>query len=1010
MLRGRVRWRCDASFKASLKASLNLPKTSFPLNPKPAAVEPCFAPRLSSGHYKAQVASRAGAEAFVLHDGPPYANGELHMGHFLNKVLKDVINRWKLLQGYRVHYVPGWDCHGLPIELKALEALGADAAADLAPLELRKAAAECARHAIRAQREAFLRWGVMADWDHAYTTMQPAYEAAQLGVLRGMLQRGLIHRGERPVHWSPVMRTALAEAELEYERGHVSTAAYIRFGAAPASPLAAALQLEEGVGALIWTTMPWTIAANQALCVNPTFVYAPMQWLLVAESRVEAVAAALGAEVVQRGAGLAGRDLAGMEWEHPLSRRRVPMLCGAHVTDDSGTGLVHTAPGHGDVDFAVGKAHGLHIASPVDERGCFTTGTAEAAPFAGLPVLGEGNVAVLEALRGRGALLASAPYTHSYPYDWRSKTPIIFRTTAQWFVDLEKVRQPALRALEDVNMVPPNDRLGAFVRGRNEWCLSRQRVWGVPLPAFYHVETGEALLTDEVVAHVQELVRERGANCWWELDAAELLPPSLQSQASLYRKGTDTLDVWFDSGCSWSAVLPSVSSASGTAATETEPRVLADVYLEGSDQHRGWFQSSLLTHVGVHGGGAPYRNILTHGFVVDEKGNKMSKSRGNVLNPTDLIGDSRSFAPKPDAILPKAERKKLHAAMPVYGVDVLRLWVAMVDWKSNNVAVGHTVLQKTRDVYHRLRNSCRFMLGNLNDFDPDKHSLPLEKMRLLDRYMLHQLGEYLGEVEAGYNTFNPSRVIASVVNFAAYEMSSEYFDRVKDRLYCGAADGESRRAVQTVLHETRRHFLMSIAPVLPFLVEELQHHRHSTVAPTDAGELPYSPSVFEDQWSGARREWMLPQLAESMRLILSAKREVTKALHQAQLAKRLKSTAEALVLLQVDGGSELHKALELVGSEINDLFLVCGCRVESSASLDAHDSIAPEKEGAQQVFHGETVVIGEQRDRPSKLRVTIYAGNAPKCGRCWRHVPEFLEAGDGGSHGGWTYRGCACHR
>lgn len=661
---------CTASSSAQrTKATLSLPTTTFPLHPKHAVNEPVLAPRLADSHYKRQAelhAAEPPEAEFVLHDGPPYANGELHMGHFLNKTLKDMINRWMLLRGRRIRFTPGWDCHGLPIELRALQLAGATAAHTLPPLQILEQAAACALEAIEAQRASFMRWGIMGDWSRPYTTMQPEYEAAQLGVLEAMLGRGLIVRGERPVHWSPASRTALAEAELDYVDGHTSSAAYIAFSLLP-SPSASATvtQQLEGASLVIWTTTPWTVPANQAVCASADLVYAlvevggrvqsasdnatgdeapggaagtPVEGrrLLVAEARVDALQEALGRQLSVR-ATLPGSQLAGHTCVHPLSSRHVPLLFGDHVTDTAGTGLVHTAPGHGPEDFALGSAHGLPAACPVDETGTFVPLTYEAAPFAGLFVLTEGNQAVLDALERNGALLCVSPYVHRYPYDWRSKTPVIFRTTPQWFVQLDELREEALAALADVSMLPASGRgrLEAFVRGRSEWCLSRQRSWGVPLPAFYHRQTGEALLTEETVAHVRALVAEHGSNCWWQMSESELLPPRLRGEAGVWAKGTDTLDVWFDSGTSWSAVT----------APHERPRgaPLADLYLEGSDQHRGWFQSSLLTHAGARpAGGAPYGSILTHGFVVDERARRCPSPSATSSSPPSSSRGSRS--------------------------------------------------------------------------------------------------------------------------------------------------------------------------------------------------------------------------------------------------------------------------------------------------------------------------------------------------------------------------------
>ena len=1046
------------------------------------------------------------------------------MGHFLNKVLKDIINRWMMINGRRVLYKPGWDCHGLPIEMRALQLAddGPGLAAD--PLQLRAAAAACAREALAAQKASFERWGVMADWDAPYHTMQPAYEAAELGVLRSLLRQGLVYRGRRPVHWSPATQTALAEAELEYPEGHASTAAYVGFRLLPprdeaaANIAAAAAGETDEVVVPVWTTTPWTIPANQAVCAHEEIEYTIAtvarpagtataasalealetasaeqgmevarlkreqaaketiaaavaellrrkaavqakrdqvgggigggdglgdsggavrlgegQQLLVATARLEALEAALGVRLHVRRT-LRGAELHGYSCAHPLSGRPVPLLCAAHVTDGAGTGLVHTAPAHGPEDFGVGEAHRLPLECAVDETGVFTTAVHEAAPFAGLPVLGEGNGAVLRALRERGALLATERHEHRYPYDWRSKTPVIFRTTPQWFVRLDALQERALRALQAVDMEPPASRarLEAFVKGRKEWCLSRQRSWGVPLPAFYHAETGEALLTDETVAHVQGLVARHGTDVWWRLSEAELLPPSMAKEAHLWRKGSDTLDVWFDSGCSWAAVMPGMR---------------ADVYLEGSDQHRGWFQSSLLTRAGVAGEAAadaagepcevqleaeaaPYAAVVTHGFVLDEAGAKMSKSLGNVITPSQLIEGSASpegspapsetstegsavgaQAPEPEATgskQRKAKRKKRKAKgqdeLQPCGADVLRLWVALSDWRSD-VSLGATVLGKAREAHRRIRNSCRFLLGNLHDYEPTATPVPDATLRQYDRYVLHCLAQYCRAVEAAYGVYAFNRVMAAATSLCNDELSANYFVAAKDRLYCQRVDDPSRRAAQAVLHAALDTLVLSTAPVLPFLAEEVHAHRHR----------PAKASPFHVEWRElGPGDWLSPELACNWRLALAAKAEVSRLHHAAQQEKVLGSLGQTCVEVQASG--ELLAALRSLGPELNDALGSCAFRlIDAEAAVVENGSPTGgcASQAAQDgVVRGEALVVdpegGDGAAHP--LQLSLHPVDAPKCGRCWRHVPtEALDAGEGVQlSNGWTYRGCIC--
>ena len=1035
---------------ASIKSTLNLPQTTFPMHANPTKIEPPLLAKLCHEQYAWQ-ASQTSRAPFVLHDGPPYANGDLHMGHLLNKVLKDIFNRWMVLTGRRVHFRPGWDCHGLPIELKAVQqqqeqqAASADGEALHEPLRLRAAAAECAREAIALQRVAFQRWGIMADWERPYVTMAPEYEAAQLGVLRSMLRGGLVTRGLRPVHWSPATRTALAEAELEYQDAHVSVAAYVAFpllpagdgaGGSAARPPRLAALLDGGAGAVaapVWTTTPWTLPGNEAVCAHAELEYAlcavgdaeggdggggpaaeaaaAPAHVVVAAARIEELEQALGRRlaVVER---FAGTALDGLRCAHPLSGRPVPLLLAEHVTDSAGTGLVHTAPGHGPEDFAVGVSHALPPSCPVDAEGRFTAAVAEAAPFEGLEVLGEGGRAVLDALRARGTLLSAAEHAHRYPYDWRSKTPVIFRATPQWFCELSALQPTALASLDGVRMVPPagRQRLEAFVGGRASWCISRQRCWGVPLPAFYHARTGEALLNDATIAHAQKLVGERGSDCWWELSEAELLPPELQPQAAEWRKGTDTLDVWFDSGCSWAAVLGGGEGGGGGGGAP-----LADMYLEGSDQHRGWFQSSLLTHAAAGGTGAPYGAVVTHGFVLDEGGSKMSKSLGNVVTPRDLIDGPPPEAEAPpeaaaaeEAAPKKGKKRKQKKKQPKkgegapWGAEVLRLWVAMSDW-TRDVAVGDTVLSKAREVHRRCRNSCRFMLGNLYDYEP-AHAPPLAQLRRADRYALHVLAEYSDAVEADYRELALSRVTSSAAAFVSDELSAQYFDAAKDRLYCGAVDGASRRGAQFVLHEALGVVQLSLAPVLPFLAEEVEAHRPPALA--TAGTL-------QRGWRPAPREWLQPELAREWRLVRGAKAEVARLLHAALAAKAIGSTGDAVVELRAAAGGELHAALVAAGAELNDALSVGGSRVlELAAEVgdaedDAEEALAggPPLDGEVAAEYSRVVADGAAHG----LHVRVRPLGAPKCPRCWRHVPaDALGRGEGVVVDGWTLRGCVC--
>lgn len=787
---------------AAVSQKLCLPKTKFPLRINPSVHEPAIQKAADfEGLYRWQRERCNAKGTFTLHDGPPYANGEPHIGHALNKVLKDIVVRYKVLRGYRIHHRPGWDCHGLPIELKACKDLRLRGASTL---EIRRTAARYAWETIELQKDAFKRWGVLADWENPYFTMAPEFEANQIQVFREMFKKGCIYRGFKPVYWSPSSSTALAEAELEY-RTHTSRAIYLRFPLATPTTVGASSDHRHQVSALVWTTTPWTLLSNRAVCYNPSHQYCVVRWrhsdgteemLLVGAERVDVLRGILSAsgdddlEVVSV---VPGSSLAGVEYISPLEgggdagakERRRPFLPGGHVAAAEGTGLVHTSPAHGFEDYSVGVAHGLDLECLVDGEGKFAAKVGGA--YAGLSVLEAGTEAVISELRRSGLLVSESAHSHRYPYDWRTKKPIIIRATDQWFASVAALKAGAKAALAGVEMYPRTsvNRMLAMLDTRDDWCISRQRVWGVPIPVFYHKGTGEPLLTDESINHIGALVRQHGSGCWWELPVEKLLPPSMSAQADLYVRGSDTMDVWFDSGSSWASVL-------------AESGYVADMYLEGSDQHRGWFQSSLLTSVAVLGG-APYRRVVTHGFVLDGQGVKMSKSLGNVISPADVV-EGKGF-----------------------GTDVLRLWVASSDFTSD-VSVSDGILRQTNEVLQKVRNTCRFALGNLGDYDHARHSVPYRELSALDRYALHLLSRYCSEAHIAYDSLNFSKIYHLLVRLVPVDLSAFYFDVVKDRLYCESEGGRARRSTQTTLHHVLGCLTKSLAPIAPHLAEEIALH------------------------------------------------------------------------------------------------------------------------------------------------------------------------------------------
>ena len=910
-------------------------------------------------------------EIFTLHDGPPYANGSLHIGHALNKILKDIINRYQLQKGRKVHCIHGWDCHGLPIELKVIQSMKPEERASLTPLELRHKARDFALKAMQEQCASLKRWGVVGDWENSYLTLKPKYEAAQIGVFGQMVLKGYIYRGFKPVYWSPSSKTALAEAELEYPEGHTSRSLYAAFPITHIEP-SVFPKLKSFLPHLwvaIWTTTPWTIPANLAVAVNPDLTYTVVEisrkdaetqstlsafaslrdqnpkYLIVAADLVERLSATLGAQLTVK-ATLKGYELEHCKYRHTLCDRESPIVIGGdYVTTESGTGLVHTAPGHGQEDYQVGMRYGLPILSPVDADGNFTS---EAGQFAGLNVLGEGNAAVVRALEQAGSLLKEEPYVHKYPYDWRTKKPVILRATEQWFASVEGFRDAALQEIAHVQWIPAQgeNRITAMVAERSDWCISRQRSWGVPIPVFYDEETGEPLLNEETIARVQSIFAERGSDAWWEMSVEELLPEKYRNNGRKYRKGMDTMDVWFDSGSSWAAVLKQ----------RQELSYPADLYLEGSDQHRGWFQSSLLTSVATNGH-APYKTVLTHGYTVDEQGRKMSKSLGNGVDPAVVIDGGKNQKEEPP-----------------YGADVLRLWVSSVDY-SSDVPISKNILKQLADARNKIRNTARFLLGNLHDFDPSKDAVPYEQLPELDRYMLHRMTEVFTEVTQAFDKYQFFRFFQTVQNFCVVDLSSFYLDIAKDRLYISAANSFRRRSCQTVLQIAVENLAKAIAPVLCHMAEDIWQY------------LPYPTpykSVVESGWVKLEDKWHDPELAEVWQQRRFIRTEVNKVLEKARTEKAIGSSLEAKVLLFVPEQQLREKHLptpkldELVNSKnrVDELrYLFITSQVELINSPTALT-------GLKYSFQSDVLGIG------------VANADGKKCDRCWNysvHVGESTE-------------------
>ena len=948
--------RDAAEGRPSYKDTLNLLQTGFGMRANAIQREPELQGFWADQGIDLNLGLENSGAVFTLHDGPPYANGALHMGHALNKVLKDVINKYQVLRGRRVRFVPGWDCHGLPIELKVLQSMDQEQRQALTPIKLRKKAAAYARKQVEGQKKGFQRWGIWADWDQPYLTLQKEYESAQIRVFGEMVLKGHIYRGLKPVHWSPSSRTALAEAELEYPDGHTSPSVFVAFPAVELpTPLREALSAgginlpddSESLGnsfqVAIWTTTPWTLPANLAVSVNERLDYSLAddgsgRLLLVASDLIETLTATLGLPL-SRKLTVKGALLAGLIYRHPLFDRTSPVVIGGdYITTESGTGLVHTAPGHGVDDFHTGQKNGLPVLCPVDEAGTLTD---EAGPFAGLNVLKDANPAIINALEAAGALLKQEAYGHRYPYDWRTKKPTIFRATEQWFASVDGFRQQALDAIDDVQWTPASgrNRIEAMVKERGDWCISRQRTWGVPIPVFYHRSSGEVLLNADTLSHIETLIAEHGADVWWEQNEAELLPASYADEADQWRKGTDTMDVWFDSGSSWAAVSRQRDNLSYPA----------DLYLEGTDQHRGWFQSSLLTSVAVNGH-APYKRVLTHGFALDEKGRKMSKSLGNVVDPMVII-----------------EGGKNQKQEPAYGADVLRLWVSSVDY-SADVPIGAGILRQLADVYRKVRNTSRYLLGNLHDFDPANDAIPVAEMPLLDRWMLQRSAEVMDEITAAFESFEFFRFFQLLQNFCVTDLSNFYLDIAKDRLYVSAPADRRRRSCQTVMALIIERLAGLIAPVLCHMAEDIWQN------------LPYpvvENSVFLRGWPEVPQEWRDLSVVEPVQQLRELRAAVNRVLEDCRSRQELGASLEAAVRIEARS-PELQSALNWLDEQgdtqvdgLRDWLLVSQLQLGGEPWAE---------------------LLASQDDPIALIEVSRARGT--KCERCWHYESDVGQHSD----------------
>ena len=897
--------------------TLNLPETEFPMR----AGLPQREPEILKYWYDNDIYGKkqklhAGHKKFVLHDGPPYANGQIHMGTALNKILKDIIIKYKYAQGFDTPYVPGWDTHGMPIEHAAIKNLGLNRN-ELDPLVLRN----CKNYALQwidIQRNDFKRLGVLGDWEHPYVTLVPDYEAVQIHVFGEMAKKGYIYKGQKSVYWCPHCETALAEAEIEYAEQKTPTI-YVKMPIVKDNGMMPEAAKGKPAYMVIWTTTPWTMPANVAVALHPDIEYVWVECegevLFLAKDLLEQVGNVCKKDLSHILGTCKGKDMEFAECRHPFDTidRKSLVVLADYVTLDAGTGCVHTAPGHGDVDFETGIKYHLPIVCPVDKSGKFT---AEAKQFEGMFVF-DANIPILKYLSELGMLLGKENIRHQYAHCWRCKNPIIYRATEQWFASIDGFRDDALAAIaNEVKWIPSwgESRIHNMVADRHDWCISRQRVWGVPIPVFYCKDCGEHLITDATINAVADLFKKEGSDAWWKYEADEILPEGTTCPhcgGKHFTKESDIMDVWFDSGSSHAAV----------ANVRPELQWPVDMYLEGSDQHRGWFQSSLLTSVATTGH-APYKSVLTHGYVVDGEGRKMSKSVGNTVAPQDVIKQ--------------------------YGADIIRLWAASSDYKAD-IRISKEILKQLSEVYRKIRNTIRYILGNTNDFDYEKHKVPFDQMLELDRWALMHMQLLKKEVKQAYEDYDFHVLYHAIHNFCTVEMSSYYLDILKDRLYAYKADSLERRSAQTAMYEIMVDLVVMLAPVLSFTMEEVWQFMKKT------SDMPESVQMMP--WPEVKEEYIDPALEKKWEDFIGIRSEITRVLEVARKAKTIGHSLDAKVELYAEG--EALAVLKSVEKDLPTLLIV-----------------------SQAELHEGLTEAGEATTRED-LKVVVKAAEGHKCERCW---------------------------
>ena len=917
----------ETNEKVEYKKTLNLPETTLAMRAN-ATVRELEIQKFweENNIYEEVIAQRDKKNAFVLHDGPPYLSSEkIHVGTALNKILKDILIKYKSAKGFYAPFVPGYDGHGLPIENAVVKNIEGGRHA-ITETELRAKCREFAHKNLKGQENEFKRLGVLGNWEKPYLSIDPDFEAEQVRVFGEMYKKGYIEKGLKPVYWCASCETALAEAEVEYA-DHTSTSIYVRFKFDEDSTSKLANLVDLGgkdAYAIIWTTTPWTIPSNIAISMHPRFEYTFFEYnndvYVVAQELLGAFLSDVEWEEsdIKVIGSCKGQDLELLTTNHPLVNRKSPIILGEHVTLDAGTGSVHTAPGHGLEDYEVGCKYDIEVFSPLDGRGIWTdiVGIDE---LVGVSYY-KGNSMVIEMLEAKGALLKQQDIQHSYPHCWRCKKPVIYRATPQWFVKVDKFREETLDAIKNVKWIPASgeNRIGNMVATRTDWCISRQRAWGVPIPIFYCEDCGEVICTDETIENVAKMFDKESSDAWVKYSAEELLPAGFKCPKcgkTHFRKERDIMDVWFDSGVSWRTVVEKRAEELG--------HTPVDLYLEGSDQHRGWFQSSLLTSIATQGK-APYKEVLTHGFVFGEDGRKMSKSLGNYIRPDDIIKN--------------------------YGADILRLWAASVDYR-NDIKIGNNIIGQLTEIFKKTRNTARFLMGNIHDFDPKKDYVGYADLKPIDKFALHKLNKVIAEVTEAFENYEFYKYFQCLQNFAAVDLSSFYLDIVKDRLYTAGKKSLSRRACQTVLYETLQTLVRILAPVMPHQAEDIwlnmpEYHKNGL------------KSVLLANWPVVQAVWVNADLEKDFGKILKAREVVTRAIEPLRSEKKVGSSLEVGVYVKADDAEVLKKNEK----DLCDIFIVSQAVVTEEK---------PEN------------ILNEYSEEG--YTVWVVQAEGEKCERCWKY-------------------------